>query len=85
MNQIEDRQMGRTTNFLHNTPKPLLIGLLLFCLLVSAAGLYVTILVIQNGRWFPLGRLLFFSGFAWLSVALLHATLTHRDDDLDKR
>ena len=84
MKQIEDRQMGRTTNFLHNTPRPLLIGLLLFCLLVSAAGLYVTLLVIHNGRWFPLGRLLFFCGFAWLSVELLHATLTNRDDDPDK-
>ena len=81
MKQIEDRQMGRTTNFLDNTPRPLLIGLLL----VSAAGLYVTLLVIHNGRWFPLGRLLFFCGFAWLSVELLHATLTNRDRDPDKR
>ena len=84
MNQIDDRQMGRTSNLLHHTPRPLLIGLLLFCLMVSAAGLYVTLVVMHNGRWFPLGRLLFFGGFAWLSVALLHATLTQRHDDPDK-
>jgi len=85
MNQIERRNMGRTSDFLPNMPRPLLIGVLLFCLVVSAAGLYVTALVIQNGRWFPLGRLLFFVGFAWLSIALLRAALTHRDGDHDAR
>ncbi len=71
--------MASTTDFLHGTPKPLLILLLIFCLCVSAAGLYVAVLVIQAGRW-PVGRLLFFGGFAWLSLALLRATLTYPDD-----
>lgn len=71
--------MVNEANFLHETPRPMLIGLFVFCLLVSFAGLGLAILVLLKGGY-PIGRVAFFLFFGWLAWSLLRAVRSYPKD-----
>jgi len=71
--------MADEANFLHDTSRPLLIALFVFCLAVSLVGLALAVLVIARGGY-PVGRVLFFLFFGWLAWSLLRAVRTYPRD-----
>ncbi len=71
--------MADEANFLHDTPRPLLVALFVFCLLISLAGLSLAVLVVARGGY-PIGRVLFFLFFGWLAWSLLSAVRSYPKD-----
>ncbi len=71
--------MADDANFLHDTPRPLLMALFAFCLLISLVGLGLAVLVISRGGY-PVGRVLFFLFFGWLAWSLIRAVQSYPKD-----